>query len=300
MNTNAIKHESFEGSRAFSDVDQSRIKQNCSLDSKTLTINNRQIHYSDSGQGEAVVFIHCSTANSRIWKRYMQPGNYRYLAADQWGCGRSHNWAGQIEFGLYEEARPIIKLIRNMDKAVHLVGHSYGGSVALKVAMEMPDAVKKITLIEPSSFHLLKNANNTKPQLFSELQQLADNIENSVRSGNYWEGMASFTNYWNGAGAWEELPFETQLKQSQRVLKVLLDFHALFNEPTTLQHYQTLKHSVQLVYGECSPAPSQKIVQLLSDILTDVQCVCIRGAGHMSPVTHVNEVSQAVYSHLAN
>ena len=309
MNASTYKYKSLTSVDNFEDVEQTesefnntgKIKSQLKHESsKFFFIDNSKIHYTDTGEGEAVLFIHCSTANSRQWQQYAQPHFYRCLATDQWGCGRSDNWAGRGEFSLLEEARPILKFVDELDEPVHLVGHSYGGSVALKVAMRRPDAVKKITLIEPSSFHLLKDTAHGQAGLFTEIKQLADNIEYAVRSGNYWLGMASFTNYWNGAAAWDKLPFEARLKSSQRVAKVLLDFHALLNEPTPLRAYKNLAHPVQLIYGDRSPAPSQKIVNLLGGTLANAHKVCVAGAGHMSPLTHANVVRKAVFRHLRN
>jgi pimeloyl-ACP methyl ester carboxylesterase len=83
-------------------------------------------------------------------------GDFRMIVPDQWGCGFSDAWIGEDAFALADEARPIIDLIERVGRPVHLVGHSYGGGVALHIAHRRPDLLKSLVLIEPSAFQLLR------------------------------------------------------------------------------------------------------------------------------------------------
>ena len=117
------------------------------------------IAYSESGTGEPVLLIHCSSASSAEWDslRDALDEDFRVIAPDQWGCGESDPWTGQGEFNLAREAAPILDITGRIGTAVHLVGHSYGGGVALRLARERPELIRSLTLIEPSVFHLLRS-----------------------------------------------------------------------------------------------------------------------------------------------
>jgi pimeloyl-ACP methyl ester carboxylesterase len=181
---------------------------------------------------------------------------------------------------------------------VHLVGHSYGGGIALRIARKRPDLVRSLTLVEPSCFHLLRGGHALDRALFGEIARLADDVKDAVASGDYWRGMGRFVDYWNGPGAWQEMPHETKMKLSQRLSKVVLDFRALFEEPANLAAYAALTMPTLILCGERSPGPSRRIVDMLVSAMPRARLAPIAGAGHMSPMTHPDPVNAAIAGHL--
>lgn len=266
----------------------------------TVETKKSRISYTETGTGEPVVLVHCSSASGSEWKAMCQALGDRFqcITPDQWSCGRSDPWPGQGRFSLASEAAPIVEIIDRIGVPVHLVGHSYGGGVALRVARERPGMIRSLTLMEPSVFHLLQNVGPREQVLYREITGVADAVKQSVNSGDLWGGMNRFMNYWNGEGAWEAMPMDARLKLSRCLGKVVLDFAALFNEPATLKDYAKLTCPTLIVCGECSPGPSRRIVEMLMDAMPDTRLARIEGAGHMSPLTHTSAVNEAVARHL--
>jgi len=262
---------------------------------------SRSIAYTDSLTGEPVVLVHCSAASGREWDSLgtLLSGEYRKLVPDQWGCGESPAWMGQSAFALAHEAAPIIALIERVGQPVHLIGHSYGGGVALRIAREHPEKIRTLTLIEPSCFHILRNGEAEAEVLLEEISGVAGRITAAFISGGYWSGMASFVDYWNGAGTWEAMSMKARLKATQRLSKVALDFHALFEEPARAEDYAGLAMPTLLLVGERSPGPSRKIVAMLSAAMPNARVERIAGAGHMSPFTHADDVNRRILAHLS-
>ena len=88
---------------------------------------------------------------------------------------------------------------------IHLVGHSYGGAVALRFAMQQPERLRSLVLIEPVAFHLLRDEapDPANRHLFGEVTELAGLVSPApLPSGDYRCAMARFVDYWNGEGAW--------------------------------------------------------------------------------------------------
>ena len=75
---------------------------------------------------------------------------------------------------------------------MHLVGHSYGGGLALRIARERPEMVRSLTLVEPSCFHLLRQTGGHEQSLFREITEIADVVRNAVTTGNYGYGMEPY------------------------------------------------------------------------------------------------------------
>lgn len=260
-----------------------------------------RIGYTETGSGAAVVLIHCSTASGKEWNSLCESlaGRFRCVATDQWHCGGSDPWPGREPFSLAGEAAPILQLIDRAGTPVHLVGHSYGGGVAMRIARERPGMIRSLTLIEPSVFHLLGSA-GAEPEraLYREISKIADGVRRAVSDGDFWGGMGVFTDYWNGEGSWQRLPQDVRAKLSQRLYKVMLDFKALFEEPAELADYAALNAPCLLVCGERSPGPSRRIVEILARFMRGATVARIEGAGHMSPYTHRDSVNAVICRHL--
>lgn len=263
-------------------------------------MRNAPIACSDSGAGEPVVLIHCSCASSAEWEslRNTLDEDFRVIASDQWGCGESDPWTGQSEFSLAREAAPIFDIIGRIGDTVHLIGHSYGGGVALHIAREHPDLIRSLTLIEPSAFHLLRAGDPENRTLFREISSVADTVREAVLSGDCWGGMARFVDYWNGEGAWNAMSQKARIKLGRNLSKVVLDFYALFEEPALLEDYAALTIPTLLLCGDRSPAPSCRIIEILASSMPHSRAVQIQGAGHMSPFTHSDTVNAAIGAHL--
>jgi len=266
----------------------------------TSEANPPSIAYTDTGSGEPVVMIHCSSATRSEWQRLRECLNadFRSVAIDQWGCGQRAPWPGHLGFNLSGESAPIIELIRGMGVPVHLVGHSYGGGVALKIAREQPELIRSLTLIEPSSFHLLEGGDPDDQILLQEVIGVAQAVSGAVSSGNYWSGTGHFVDYWSGEGTWDAMPHKLQMTLSQTLHKVILDFGAVLNEPASLQDYATIACPTLILCGEWARRPSRRIVQMLAGAMPEAYVQEVAGAGHMSPLTHPDVVNELIREHL--
>ena len=80
-----------------------------------------------------------------------------WIAPDLMGCGREPAWKPAAPVTLEAEARRVLAAFPPDGTPVHLVGHSYGGAVALEIAMRWPDKVRTLTVFEPVRFALLDN-----------------------------------------------------------------------------------------------------------------------------------------------
>src|SRR3569832_2064607 len=117
-----------------------------------------EIHVEDSGTGAPVVLLHSSGMSGDQWRRttpaLLQAG-VRAIVPDLLGSGRSAPWpeGKPFQFGLDVEV--VGRLLQRVDRPVHLVGHSYGGHIALRAATLAPDRVISLALYDPVSFGVL-------------------------------------------------------------------------------------------------------------------------------------------------
>ena len=255
------------------------------------------------GRGNAapVVMLHCSASSGRQWDALAELlGERRQICApDQWSCGERGAWHGAGRFSLADEAVAVHEAIDRLGRPVHLVGHSYGGALAMHVARSRPGAVASLNLIEPSAFHLLRHGSAEDGELFDEIAAVARHVETALGAGDAADGMARFVDYWSGDGAWAGMSERAHAAFAPRLAKVALDFQALFEEPAALGDFNGLNLPTVIVRGALSPAPSRRIVNMLAGALTGARVEVIFRAGHMSPLSHADTVNCIVAAHLA-
>src|SRR6516164_3044496 len=105
-----------------------------------------------------VIALHCSGAGASEWYSLAEAlgDDYEMLAPEHYGSATSRAWTGGHAFTLADDAASAIALIDARQSKLHLVGHSYGGGVALHAALARPSWIASMVLYEPSAFDLLR------------------------------------------------------------------------------------------------------------------------------------------------
>jgi pimeloyl-ACP methyl ester carboxylesterase len=268
-----------------------------------LQINQTGIAYTESGQGEdTAVLLHCSASSSAQWRTLSRvlEQDFHVLAPDFYGYGESAAWPGHTPLTLAQEVAAIVALIERLEKPIHLIGHSYGGAVALKAALSDAVQLQSLTLIEPVAFHLLHTQHVEDAELFDEALGIGEAVTSAVASGDYHRGMQRFVDYWNGDGVWSQLTDDKRAALARYSGRVALDFWSTTSEETTLDAYSKLDVPTLILCGEHTPAPTQRITALLEKTIPTACQQIVAGAGHMSPLTHADVVNAAIAKHLAH
>ena len=258
-------------------------------------------HLSSANADSArVIALHCSGAGAGEWRHLgetLGPA-YTLFAPEHYGCEQTGPWIGTHAFTLADEAARTIDIIDRSLNNVHLVGHSYGGGVALHVALARPDRITSLTLYEPSAFHLLKIMGDHGEAEFAEIADITHATAQSVIAGDFAGAAAVFVDYWGGVGNWAALRPAVQAALIRWVPKAPLDFRALIEEPTPLAAYSDLRMPVLVIRGEHAPRPTRTVAEMLPSMLPQVRLVVIDGAGHMGPFTHGSVVSKLIAAHI--
>lgn len=247
-----------------------------------------------------VVALHCSGGTAGQWRTLAGrlEGQYDFFAPSLYGAPGGPVWGGERRFSLTEDARTVLSAIDRHEGPVHLVGHSYGGAVALHAALLRPGRVASVALYEPSAFHLLRCFGAQGRNAYDEIDAIASVMRERFASGAWREAAACFVEYWNGSGAWDMMRPELQAQLVRYLPKAQLDFHALLNEAAAIDDYSRFLFPVRLLCGERSPFPTRLIVERLAAGFPNVDLVTMGGAGHMGPLTHPDLVAHAIAAHI--
>jgi pimeloyl-ACP methyl ester carboxylesterase len=114
-------------------------------------VDDLTIEYVERGDGEPIVFIHAGLCGDWFLPLLDEPAlaGHRLIAYHRVGYGGSSRRWGQVSIA--DHARHCRVLMRHLavDRA-HLVGHSSSGNIVLQVALDAPDAVRSLVLMEPA------------------------------------------------------------------------------------------------------------------------------------------------------
>src|SRR4051794_24730764 len=107
---------------------------------------------------------------------------------------------------------------------IHLVGHSYGGAVAFKIATSAAYAnrIRSLTLIEPVLPTLLRESAADR-RLHDLFATFARQIYVDLWDGMYMEALDKFLRFWNGSGPGETPSGEARLRMIEQIEKKPFD-----------------------------------------------------------------------------
>jgi pimeloyl-ACP methyl ester carboxylesterase len=248
-----------------------------------------------------VIALHCSGSGAGQWRALGASLDARHglVAPEHYGCESVGPWTGAHAFTLADEAARTIEAIDRSDWKVHLVGHSYGGAVALHAAIERRDRIASLTLYEPTAFHLLKTMGERGMPALAEIRAIAARTAQGVITGNYRGAAVAFIDYWSGPGTWATLRPAVQESMTRWMPKAPLDFRALIDEPTRTSRHGTLRIPTLILRGEHAPSPTRLIAEALKAMMPSARLQIVAGAGHMGPITHAKDVNAAILRQIA-
>ena len=255
------------------------------------------LHRIEGGRGEAVLLLHGSASTGAFWRQpasLLQP-LYRTIAPDLTGYGRSPAWAAAASYAVDAEVHALQSLLPCCAGKVHLVGHSYGGVVALMLALANPARVRTLTLIEPVFFAALRYAGRDAP--YRRFCAVRDAFLSSLARGEPEEALPAFVGVWAGQGTWDDMPATQRAAMLQMADRIVLDWQASFAAEADARGLSTLGARTLLLCGDRSPEPMLDLVEALHLLMAGSTRVVVPGAGHLLPLTHASATTQAILSH---
>ena len=239
------------------------------------------------------LLIHSGGFTSRQWRKLadLLSPDFRVLAPNL--LGYDTPWPDGKPFHFRDDLTFLQSLI---DEPMHLVGHSYGGFLALQLALARPDLVRSIAVYDPVAFGIL-----------DEVEDI-DALEPLGRVRREWqpdssgvdeEWLAGFVDWWNGDGAWTRLPEATRASFRALGWKVFQEVISLTSDRTSREEYARIIAPTLIMGGRDSPLPERRVVEKLGATLPHAT-VMFFNAGHMGPVSHASLVNAAIAAHLSS
>ncbi len=267
---------------------------------RTTDDSRVELFHREQGEGPPVILLHGSVSSGRQWTSLAGhlETRFRVFSPDLPGYGLAKETAVSTVDGLREHVRAVLALAETAGEPVHLVGHSFGGAVALSVAAANPEAIASLSVIEPASFHLLREGGEAEKRLFARIRSVADTVAAGAAADDPQRALARFIDFWHGKGAWDTTLLDDRERLIEGVGAILSDFKGLFGEIWNVDVCRTFNFPVLSVMGVDSVDVTQRLSEMVAEAAPRGQLHMVFDAGHMLPITHAHIVNPIIAGHL--
>jgi 3-oxoadipate enol-lactonase len=260
-----------------------------SLPIHTLRIQDHEICFRDIGRGPIIILIHGWSLNSTYWAPQIEflSQNYRVIAYDWRGMGCSVGRQNAFGFqSLCDEARFVIGALCG-DQKPTLIGHSLGGNIVLRLAIENSEQLSAIVVVDaPLPNRLKEEILLIAFRLASErlsLKLMAAFARNLLWGVRFSLADPEIIAYW-----------KTQFC-SNSVPALINSCAAWARRPNPIPDLDKIKVRALLIAGE-QDMVTGKDMKKLQQAWSGSQLHTIRNAGHMSFVEQPDEFNSIVGS----
>lgn len=261
-------------------------------------INDYELTCQVAGQGAPLVLVHGSLCDYRYWQGQVEALSARYrVIAPSLRHYFPEQWNGEgAGFTTAQHVDDLLALIEQLPGPVHLLGHSRGGNICLRVALAAPEKLLSLTLADPGgdfADDVFSRVNIAAPVSAMERNQFRHEALTMIRAGEVEKGLQLFVDTVSGAGVWSRSSRQFREMASANAMTLV---GQVADHPAPINHGQLsqVQLPVLLIGGAKSPEPFPRISQALQLTLSNAWSVVIPGASHGMNVIRPASFNRAV------
>ena len=255
-----------------------------------LAVDGGNLYYEVEGAGEALLLIHGWLGNLRMWDFQAQAlaGSYRVVRCDMRGFGRSTT--ERVEFAYWADVAALLDHL-GVDRA-HIVGQSFGGTIALDLALARPACVATLTSVAGGVSGYRPDLNREEDNVpWSDLDRLWDEKK--------WVELAELeTQIW--VDGWGQPTTRVGWTLRDSIKGVLLSTYQAENEeglpqplePRAADRLGELTVPVLVMIGTLDEARSRATAAHLVASVSEGRSVEVAGVAHMIQLEAPERVSE--------
>lgn len=255
------------------------------------------IDYDESGAGPTIVLVPGSCSTGAAWRPAIAnwDNRFRCVTTSLLGYGGTVERRTTDDPSISHEAEALESVIRTAGGRVHLVGHSFGGLVALAVALRNRVALASLAIIEAPAVELLLERKEV--QHYRAFRQMTDIYFAAFKNGNA-EAIEAMINFYGGAGTFASWPPRVRAYAVATTPVNILDWASASSFPLSLKALARVQVPTLIILGGASHPAMQRTNELVSECMSNATLATVEGAAHFMIATHASEVARLLAQHV--
>ncbi|WP_417700865.1 alpha/beta fold hydrolase [Pseudophaeobacter sp.] len=236
-----------------------------------------------------VLAVHCSLAHSGAWRGLAteMEQEITLTAFDMFSHGRSPDWDEQATDYQTANVAAGLAQLGAAGAPMDLIGHSFGATVALRMAQARPDLVNSLTLIEPVLFAVTRQ---DAPDAQAALEAIEAPFAKLYAAGDIAGATRFFNRMWGtGKPKWPDLTEQARAAMIRAMAVVPKSYDTLYLDNNGVLEPGALA-AVSMPVLLLSGGDSQPVMPLINEGLArrlpQAVSVVVPETGHMLPITH--------------
>ncbi len=261
------------------------------------------IDYDETGNGPTIVFVPGSCSTGAAWRPVIAAlgGRFHCVTTSLLGYGRTDERRTAADPTITHACEMLEAVVRRaagpQKNPVHLVGHSFGGLVALAVAMRGYVRLASLTIAEAPALDVLRACKEA--QFYRAFRDMTGCYFARHDRGEV-EAIASMVDFCGGAGTFASWPSRVRAYAVETTSVNILDWASAYGLVLTPSTLAAVTAPTLVLWGEHSHPAAQRANELLATHIPDAVLTTVKGAAHFMIASHPAEVASFVTLHVAD
>jgi pimeloyl-ACP methyl ester carboxylesterase len=255
-----------------------------------------RIDYDECGAGPTIVLVPGSCSTGAAWRPVISNlnGQFRCVTTSLLGYGGTDERRSASDPSISHEAEALESVIRKTGGPVHLVGHSFGGLVALVVALRCQVELASLVIAEAPAMEILRTDESRHYRVFREMTEA---YFTDFSNGNV-GAIAAMIDFYGGVGTFASWPPRVRAYAEQTTPVNILDWASAYGFPLEAASLAAVRIPTLVLRGSASHPAIQRANALLSERMRGAALATIAGAAHFMIATHASEVARLIAQHV--
>ena len=255
------------------------------------------VDYGECGSGPTIVLVPGSCSTGAAWRPVIATwnGQFRCVTTSLLGYGGTAERRTANDPNIGHEAEILESVVRKAGSRVHLVGHSFGGLVALAVALRNRVPLASLVILEAPGPEVLRD-HGEHPH-YRAFRQMTEAYFAAFAGGNT-EAIAEMIDFYGGAGTYASWPLRVRAYAVETTPVNILDWASAYGFALPARSLASVQISALVIRGGASHPAVQRANALLSECMSNAALATIDTAAHFMLATHPDDVGRLIAQHV--
>lgn len=256
-----------------------------------------RIEYEEHGSGPSLVLVPGSCSTGAAWRPVMKAldGKFRFVTTSLLGYGATAERRTDADASVEHEAEMLEAVIGRAGGKVHLVGHSFGGAVALVVAMRKRVPIASLTVLEAPLPSLLSHFREDAH--FNAFRDMTGAYFAAWRAGDR-EAIRMMIDFYGGEGTYASWPERVRAYAVETTQVNLRDWASAYEEALSPEMLSKIDMPVAVAVGAQSHPAICRANGLVAMSIKHATFKTIGGAAHFMISTHPAQVAELILANI--